>query len=327
MNAHTTKDEAADWAVRLDSAQLSDDEQRELERWLAASPDHRGALLRARAVWMSLGSQNAARAPAPGEPAGPAQNRTAPAPPRRRRFLLAMQAAAAVLVAASVLVLVHRTVLARGDVYETGVGEVRRIALEDGSAITLNSNSVAVVHFEPHARTVRLKRGEGLFEVAKDKSRPFVVSSGDVSVRAVGTAFAVRELPGEVTVTVTEGVVEVTGQGTAPHRVSVNQRAQIRAQREVTVHAEDPAEASRRLSWREGVLSFSGESLAEAVREVNRYSRRQVEVSDPVLAGKPVIGIFRAGDVDAFAQATAAAFDAEAQTEGEVIRLIPVSGH
>jgi transmembrane sensor len=151
-----------------------------------------------------------------------------------------------------------------------------------------------------------------------------------VSVRAVGTAFAVRALTDEVTVTVTEGIVEVTRpqepQAT-PQRVSANYRAEIHRQRGVTVRAEDPAEAGRQLSWREGVLSFSGESLAEAVREVNRYSRRQVEVADPELANKPVIGIFRAGDVDAFAQSTAVALGAEARVDGQVIRLVAPAGH
>lgn len=234
-------------------------------------------------------------------------------------------AVAAGLAAAVVGLAGHQAWLLRGDVYETGIGEVRRIALEDGSAVTLNSDSRAAVRFEPGLRTVRLTRGEGLFEVAKDKARPFMVLTEQVSVRAVGTAFSVRALADDVLVTVTEGVVEVTPQHDVAYRVGVNQQAQIRSQRPMRVTSESATETHRQLAWREGLVSFSGESLADAVREVNRYSRRQVQIADPALAGMPVIGIFRAGDVDAFAQTTAAALGIEARTEGLVIRLVPAN--
>jgi transmembrane sensor len=315
MNARSTNDEASAWAVRLDGAELTPEEQRELDQWLAASPRHQGALLRARAVWTSLGSGVMA-----GTPASPPPGPTAEYGRGRRAFGNWWAAAA---IAAGVAALVtYRMLDLRGEIYETGIGEVRRIALEDGSAITLNSDSVASVHFEKNLRSVTLRRGEGLFEVAKDKTRPFVVSTGEVAVRAVGTAFAVRALTSEVTVTVTEGVVEVTRPQETPSRVRANERAEIRPHAALTVRAEDPKEAGRLLSWRNGILSFSGESLAEAAREVNRYSRRQVVVQDPSLASKPVIGIFRAGDVDAFAQSTAVALGAEAQVDGQTIRLV-----
>ncbi len=327
MTARSTNDEAAAWAVRLDGAQLSPQEQRELDQWLASSTAHQGALLRARAVWMSL--EGGASAPASAGRPTPGAADNAVMPERRRahgsRAVGGWRAAAAVVLALAAL-LTYRMLEVRGDTYRTGIGEVRRIALEDGSAITLNSDSAATVRFEKAQRTVALQRGEGLFEVSKDKSRPFIVSSGAVAVRAVGTAFAVRALTDEVTVTVTEGVVEVTRPQEAPSRVSANQRAEIRPHRDVAVRSQDAQEAGRQLSWRDGILSFSGESLAEAVREVNRYSRRQVEVADPDLAGRPVIGIFRAGDIDAFAQSTAVALGAQARVDGEVIRLVKPAG-
>jgi len=323
MSARSTSDEAAEWAVRLDGAQLSAQEQQQLDQWLARSPGHQGALLRARAVWMSLDGGEGARASS--RAATPAAETAPQVQGRRRssdRVSTAWRVAAVLVAGLGALLLAYRMLGVRGDAYQTDIGEVRRIALEDGSAITLNSDSAATVLFESDRRRVTLQRGEGLFEVAKDKSRPFVVSTGTVSVRAVGTAFAVRAQTDEVTVTLTEGVVEVTSPQAPPSRVSANQRAEITPHRQVAVHAQNAQEAGRQLSWRDGILSFSGESLAEAVREVNRYSRRQVEVRDPALASRPVIGIFRAGDVDAFAQSTAVALGAEAQVDGQVIRLV-----
>jgi transmembrane sensor len=331
MGVRSTNAEAAAWAVRLDGAQLSPAEQQELDQWLAVSPGRQGALLRARAVWMSLEGEGSGQAlagtPAPGSSSAEAQDNQGAQRTGSRRLFRGWRAAAAMVAGVAVLLFTYRMSQLPGDAYQTSIGEVRRIALEDGSAITLNSDSAATVLFEKNRRTVTLQRGEGLFEVAKDKSRPFIVSSGAVAVRAVGTAFAVRALTDEVTVTVTEGVVEVTRPQEVPSRVSANQRAEIRPHHGVTVLTQNAQEAGRQLSWRDGILSFSGESLAQAVREVNRYSRRQVEVQDPDLASRPVIGIFRAGDIDAFARSTAVALGAEVQVDGQVIRLVVPAGH
>src|SRR3546814_15118414 len=62
---------------------------------------------------------------------------------------------------------------------------------------------------KPEVRQVALKDGEAWFQVAKDRARPFVVEIGDVRVRAVGTAFAVKRTAAGVDVPVTEGVVEI----------------------------------------------------------------------------------------------------------------------
>jgi len=352
MSERTTNDEAARWAVRLEEAQLSADEQGELDAWLAAAPHHPGALIRARAVWLNLGRLGALAGPTPAPSpasaaASAATTHEAPAatsaaiihgaaasaaiaheapPPQQhgRRLFLALAASLAV---ASLVYLGYRSWLSPGQEYETGVGEVRRIALEDGSAVTLNSDTRATVLLDRKQRIVRLEHGEGLFEVARDPSRPFLVRTGEVSVRALGTTFAVRTLPDDVTVTVAEGTVEVARRESPPQRVTVNEQASVQRRGAVRITAEDESTLSRQLAWRTGVLSFSGETLAEAVRQVNRYSRRKVTVTDTALAEKPVVGIFRIGDVDAFARAAAGALDAEVHSDDQGISLTPSHAH
>jgi transmembrane sensor len=347
VSESTGNDEAARWAVRLADAPLSADEQRQLDVWLQADPRHLGALVRARATWLNLGRlgalsgrasvganstafavASAAQAPTDEPSTEPGVRDSAVArvhanpalarPAQRWRGVMLLAASLAGLTLAF---LGFRWVTLDGTGYDTGVGEVRRVALEDGSALTLNSNSRAIVRFQKKERTVKLLRGEALFEVAKDRSRPFVVHSGDVSVRAVGTAFAVRALPDDVVVSVTEGVVEVSEQQRPPQRVTVNEKAVVRPDTPVTITRQDAGVAQRSLSWRTGVLSFSGEPLAEAVREVNRYSTRQIEIADPTLGARPVIGIFKVGDVDAFAQAAAAALHTRMHVSGDTIQL------
>jgi transmembrane sensor len=209
-----------------------------------------------------------------------------------------------------------------GEKYVSGVGELRSVSLADGSSMSLNTATETRVHFSEVAREVQLARGEAHFEVAKDRARPFVVRSGDLTVTAVGTAFVVRRQGERVDVTVTEGVVELSQSGAAtPRRVSANQRAVVTAASSIEVRSIEHQEAERRLAWRAGMVAFNGEPLAEAVAEVNRHNRRHIVIADAALAGRPIVGMFRANDIETFAQTAAAVMGAQMVEEGDVIRL------
>jgi transmembrane sensor len=73
--------------------------------------------------------------------------------------------------------------------YVSQAGQVRRLALADGTVIHLNSASAIEVRFSDKARMVLLKAGEALFEVAQDTGRPFIVMAGKTSLRALDTVF------------------------------------------------------------------------------------------------------------------------------------------
>lgn len=322
---------AARWVVRVDSGSLAPEEQVELDAWLNADPRHRGAYVRARAHWVNLDRLATLHGPASAEAPRVDARRSL-----SRRELLAASVAASTLLGSGLSWLLLRRGVER---YTSGIGEVRRITLEDGSTLSLNTASEVTIEFSRQQRNLRLIRGEALFEVAHDKLRPFVVVANDTAVRAVGTAFAVRlesNRP-QVDVTVTEGVVEVANTVAAPEvasagswageskpeRVSANERVVIASARAPQISAIAPAEAERQLAWREGLVSFDGESLQTAVAEINRHNRRQIIVDDPALAAKPIVGVFRATDLEGFSAAAAAALKAQTVADGDVIRLEP----
>jgi len=334
---------AARWAVRADAGPLSPDDQRALDAWLDADPRHRGAYVRARARWDDLDRLAALHGSAspdakPGVAEKPVVEKTvaekaeATSSGLSRRQLIAASVAAITVGAGGLSWVVLHYGRER---YTSGVGEVRRIALEDGSTMLLNTATAVTVQFNKRQRDIRLIRGEALFEVAHDRTRPFLVHANDIAVRAVGTAFAVRLEAAQVDVTVTEGVVEVADSATAPasgssvppasrpeaKRVAANERVVIAGSRTPEIRPISPAETDRQLAWREGMVSFDGESLATAVAEINRHNRRQIVVDDPALAAKPIVGIFRATDLDGFSAAAAAALKARAIPDGDVIRL------
>jgi transmembrane sensor len=90
----------------------------------------------------------------------------------------------------------------------------------------------------------------------------------------------------------------------------------------VEVRKIDGAEAARRLAWQGGQISFQGETLAEAIGEFNRYSRRQMALADPELGTLRVGGSFKTTDIDSFAAALQSSFGLHADEEGRDILVI-----
>ena len=91
--------------------------------------------------------------------------------------------------------------------YQTNVGEVLPLTLEDGSLITLNESTSLSYAFTPENRTVSFS-GEAIFKIASDRERPFIIETESAYVKVVGTEFNVKTSGSAVDVTVTEGLVE-----------------------------------------------------------------------------------------------------------------------
>lgn len=204
--------------------------------------------------------------------------------------------------------------------YATALGEQRTERLDDGSQLTLNTQTVLEVRYSRDRRDIVLQRGEAMFDVAHDAQRPFVVQAGMGTVTALGTRFQVRsEMPDAALVTLIEGKVEVAAQR---QRRPMSPGEQVRYGRDgLQVRQVDPVSAA---SWTLGRLDFSGLPLGEAVAEANRYSPVKLRLGDPALAALPVGGSFRIGDNLAIAEAFSAVFPVRVDTRDEdEIMLMP----
>lgn len=293
--------DAARWVVRVDRDGDDPGVRAELEAWLAGDRRRVGAYARAEAGWRSLDRAAVLAADRP----------SSGAPPIRRRGVVAGLGALAAGLAAAMVAprLIERR-------YDTALGEIRRVPMADGSVAAINTDSKLEVALRDRRRTVRLDQGEAWFEVAKDPHRPFVVESGPVRVRAVGTAFSVRRRAAGSDVLVTEGVVEVWTEGgrTPPRRVAAGQRVFADNALGILTPPKTDADLGRDLAWRDGQIVLDGQTLAEAAAEFNRYNDRKIELADAHLADKRFVGWFRINDPEGFAEAAAVTF------HGQVVR-------
>lgn len=315
-NAETIDAAAAQWVIRIDR-RLTESERAALEEWLGADPRRVGALARAQAGWVYMDRAQVYRA------AGELrESRTA----RRWRMAIPWASAAAVLVAVATALWAWQGYSRTH--FATARGEIRKLNLEDGTRVTLDTLSRLSVRYGSATRLVSLEAGEALFEVAKDPGRPFIVQAGNVRVRAVGTAFVVdRRSDASVDVIVTHGTVDVWREASSPEpavRVDAHKRLVT-----TPVQAAQPAELTAAqlagaVAWENGVIDLNGRTIQEAAAEFNRYNARTIVIRDPALGSQTVVGQFQTTDPVAFVTAAAAMLDARVRTDGD--RLILESG-
>jgi transmembrane sensor len=294
---------AAEWLARLQDEGLSPDERAEFERWVDSEPAHAVALARVEHAW--------ARA-----------ERLRAVPHDANRSVVWRHAgkwANAAVVVAVVIGGVTAYRVHRETSYATAVGERQTLSIADGSKIHLNTASRLEVDVNERQRTIRLLRGEALFEVARDPARPFIVEVAGTRVRVLGTAFNVRVRDQFVEVAVTEGLVAV-GDVQVAAGSSV-----IVAPGSLEQVSRDDEGVRRRVSWRHGVIELKGETLAQAVEEFNRYRTRKLVIADPEIAGVRVGGRFQTDEAGKFLSALEAGFHVRA-VESEDGRTYLFSG-
>ncbi len=219
--------------------------------------------------------------------------------------------------------------------YETQRGEVNTVSLPDGSVIQLNTNSQVTVDFESQERTVYLVRGEASFQVVPDLERPFSVKAGVGAITAVGTAFSVHLQDNLVDVTVSEGRVALATQyldsevavgnlGTRRQVMSLRplleltsgQTALFGYKIEKLEHLEEPS-MTRKLSWREGQLSYVGEPLSKVLADIRRYTGASIEMEGQTLSEKRVTGSLHIASVSQMLEALQLMSNVKVQRSGD----------
>ena len=304
---------ALNWAAKADRGPLSAQDQAALEAWAEADPRRAGAYARALAA-NAYFDRAAALGP------GFRPERRVEARPMDRRRLLALGGG---VLAMSVAAAIGAPIFMRRDRIVTPKGDVRRISLAEGSAITLNTDTALQPSLGPEMRRVDLVRGEALFDVARDPARPFMVFAGDVRIQAVGTSFTVRMHDDRrVEVAVREGVVEVRrSTQTEPVRLGVQDVAVVPVAGGIAKAAAPAGTLERAMAWREGRLDLAGMTLAEAAAEFSRYSDRLILIDDPSVAAMRVAGVYSISDPEGFARAAALSLDLEAEAVRNGVKL------
>jgi transmembrane sensor len=300
--------------------------------WLKASPQHIEEFLALAILRQEVQEQSSAVAdivaqlksvsapsavPLFGEPAVAAK--PAGTKRRRRRYLTFASAAGLALIALVLMQLaeVETPVVS----HTTGLGEQRSIALEDGSIVTLNTLSEAIVRFDRSARQVTLVTGEAMFDVVSDPRRSFVVQTATVSLNVLGTKFAVYRKQDATRLAVVEGSVRAVSRHAPDEPVIVQAGEGAVATAQGIVRSDPLFDIEKAIAWTERRLIFDGAPLAEVVREFNRYNRVPLIVDDGTLANTAITMVFNAHDVSALVAFLELESDVDVQYGDDAIRI------
>lgn len=181
--------------------------------------------------------------------------------------------------------------------YRTAKGAISHVRLEDGSQLTLNTQSAADVRFNSQQRLIELWYGEIAITTAKDPlHRPFRVVTRQGELTALGTEFIVQQQDNFTRLDVQQHAVEVVlANNTSEKRI-------VRAGESLTFSASEfgaiTALDEESVSWTQGVLSFSDKPLGEVITTLSRY-RNGILRCDPAVAGLHLSGTFPLKDTDA----------------------------
>ena len=294
-------DDASVWIARLDR-NLTKSEKIELQRWLAQDAENGKALMQLAQLWDKMDRLSLL-------------SEIFQVQPQKKNRTLRYGLAASFLFICLGAFLQIQFATEKGtsewpeSTYQSAVGEQRKIFLDDGSTLILNTDSQVQVIYSTKQRLLLLNRGEIHIDVAHDTSRPLRVVANDKVVQAVGTAFDVRLLNSKVKVWVTEGRVAVADNKHISNPaamekeplnnlnlfISKGEKAILSSLSQEVEKISD-GEMTAQLSWQQGNIVFRGETLDEAVLEFNRYSDKAFVIQDPSLKQIRIAGVFKIGD-------------------------------
>ena len=333
------EEEAGVWLIKLDGDTAPSNEELALLReWLERSPVHREQLGRLADYWDKLNVLTELAVPL-GHPGSRANHgfiaSIRQAVPRIR--VAGLATVVIVIGIATTLWLRPDPLLSSNGLYATTVGQQQSATLADGSVVLLNTNTQIKVDYDNAYRNIHLLQGEAHFTVAMNTQQPFRVYAGERRIQALGTAFSVYLKNDSVDVTVTEGEVALAsvsraGSNRLPHFDSsfrsdqssgsnavsdsdyVESLGTIKAGESAKIQSAPDADTTgiinnienieapelvKRLSWREGMLTFTGDPLAVVVDEISRYTTVSIEITDPVVRATRIGGRFPIGETDA----------------------------
>ncbi|PDH66276.1 MAG: hypothetical protein CNE89_09635 [Sphingomonadaceae bacterium MED-G03] len=282
--------EAARLLARLENNPSPQDEA-DICAWIEADPRHAVAFARAEAAWDASERLKSAAADITLPPLQPTLSEEDQRRLSRNIMVAAGVAILLFIVAAIVTVRTYSGI----EHFETGVGQMRDIALEDGSTLHLNSDSEVEARFTSNGRKVRVLKGEASFEISHDPDRPFDVEARAAVIRAVGTAFNVRLRPSLVELTVTHGTVTVHS-GDSPQQQVVAGSGAVIQPRSIALTRLGPRLIEQRTAWREQMVELDGETVEQAAGEFNRYRKTPILIGDTRVSALRIGGRFRTTD-------------------------------
>lgn len=155
-------------------------------------------------------------------------------------------------------------------------GKDYELVLSDGTVVLLNADSKITfpTRFTGDKRTVKLV-GEAYFKVSKNKHRPFIVETGNLYTKVLGTEFNLKAYPhSDVNVTLIKGSVAVNAEGKEVMQ-KPGENAEYSEDKDIEVTTVD---TEGYIQWKDGYFYFDNVPLIDVVRDLGRWYNVNIEI-------------------------------------------------
>ncbi len=305
----------------LDEA--TEGEQQQVVSWLSQSTDNRKYYNDFELIWHQ--SRIRAQSSTVDENAAwerfqqKIRQKSEPAPVIRRFHFSAV--AAAILVAITVFTVVYLAVFKTPDPVMLAANDVVvKDTLPDNSVVTLNKNST--LSYEEDRGTQRVRKvkldGEAFFNVAPDKSKPFIVEVDSVIVRVVGTSFNVRKTAAYTEVIVESGVVQVTAH---QQNITLIKGESIRIGDSGIVQPKNDVKDALHQYYRTREFVCDNTPLWKLVEVLNEAYGSHITIANDALRQYPLTTTFHNEPLDNILLIIHETFDIEIERKGDQILL------
>jgi transmembrane sensor len=178
----------------------------------------------------------------------------------------------------------HHTALAPVE-QRSDNGQQRDIILPDGTRVKLNAGSVVSypAQFADDLREVTLT-GEAFFQVVSMKNTPFIIHTGKVTTKVLGTSFNVRAYPetDDVQVAVVEGTVKVSAEISSlkqKNSVCLTKREMATFEKKRQALTISPYDEAEQIGWKEGVLYLEKSDFANTIIKLERWYGVKININ------------------------------------------------
>ncbi|MEM6526436.1 MAG: FecR domain-containing protein [Bacteroidota bacterium] len=207
----------------------------------------------------------------------------------------------------------------------TALADTSTVILSDGSKVVLNKNSRLVYpsQFDGKTRRVTLE-GEAFFDVVKDPSRPFLITSGEATTEVVGTSFSVNAgIKNKVRVTVVTGKVLLYSESKQGEKLSIAPGEQGLMKNGLQL-SKTVNEDINFLAWKTGILTFQNIAVTKVIDDLNKHYGQSLKIGSSALKTCTLTATFKQQSFEDVLAELQLVLPIQVQNDGESIILTGV---
>ena len=280
------KDQALFWFIKLQSGEVNLEAQKNFEDWLGSNFSNRKEYEELCELWSDLDSVSNTEDRIPISLSQTSTNGVSSN--KLSKFL----AAAIVIFVLGVGFWNQLDILTylTSD-YQTSKGQQKNIQLSDGTKVFMNTNTALSIEYNSDSRVVRILKGQALFRPVHSSTRPFMVVTQNITVKALGTVFEVYKNKSRlVSVELYEGRLAVTEKDSKTLKLKAGEKILYRPGSGLSEIKTISAKLDQ--AWQRGKLIFSDLPLTQVIDEISRYKQGKIIILDDRLKNLKVSGVF-----------------------------------